>query len=301
MRARREVTRTGDRGRRAPHDLGANEAVGQPRRAAPRRRRRRVRGGTAARAGAPAACAAAGGAARARARRRVRVGPGRLARRLHAGGGQGVAGGGRAARDRRGGARDDGGGAEGGDRRPRLVGHVHQDGGGRDPRAARHAAGHGRRVPVRHLDLLLRARREAGDAAAQLEPALGRGEHEVDQAAAGPDPQVVRRQPADPQHGDRRPLREPEDQPARRLPAVARADPRLPRRLLLRHVDREGPNLPGGKDAAAARNSSAGARNSARNSPTPPPLRRRASFGSRTSRVRSPTAARASRGSPRAG
>ena len=52
---------------------------------------------------------------------------------------------------------------------------------------------------------------------------------------------------------------------------------------------------------AAARNSSAGARNSARNSPTPPPLLRRASSGSRTSRVRSPTAARASRGSPRAG
>ena len=53
---------------------------------------------------------------------------------------------------------------------------------------------------------------------------------------------------------------------------------------------------------AAARNSSAGARNSARTSPTPPPpLLRRASFGSRTSRVRSPTAARASRGSPRAG
>ena len=43
------------------------------------------------------------------------------------------------------------------------------------------------------------------------------------------------------------------------------------------------------------------ARNSARHSPTPPPLVRRASFGSRTSRVRSPTAARASRGSPRAG
>ena len=51
----------------------------------------------------------------------------------------------------------------------------------------------------------------------------------------------------------------------------------------------------------AARNSSAGARNSARTSPTPPPLVRRASSGSRTSRVRSPTAARASRGSPRAG